>query len=74
MSSYYDERYVAMRGTQTGHTYADLSRYSRGMTAIRPARPLYGWRYTCECGESVRTNESKRDAIRLWRDHARYTA
>ena len=67
--SYYNERVYAKRPAVPGHSYADLSRYSRGMTPIRPARPLYGWRWTCECGADGRVNGPKSEGVSFWRDH-----
>lgn len=45
-------------------------RYSRGMTPIRPQRPLHGTEAICSCGWRHRFNEGKRAAVRAWKEHA----
>lgn len=71
MSGAYDETVYASRPAVPGHGWASLSRFPRGMTPIRPARPVYGWRWRCECGATDTVNEVKRIAVGYWRDHRR---
>jgi len=46
-----------------------LWRFNRGMTAIRPSRPQYGWEWRCPCGEHERVNGTKRECIGCALDH-----
>lgn len=39
-------------------------RYHRGMTPIRPSRPVYGYKLECKCGWSARINGQKREATK----------
>lgn len=55
-----------------GH-WPSFRRRSAGMTALRPARPLYATSVTCECGWSARgqATEGKRLAEQRHNDHLR---
>lgn len=65
--SYYDETIERTTGP-LGHRRARLERYRRGMS-IPWNRPVYGWRWSCECGATERTNARKREAIARFAMH-----
>lgn len=49
-----------------------LDRYPRGMTPIRPSRPVYGWTWECSCPEPEhRVNGTKRETLSWVRSHLR---
>lgn len=57
-----------------GEHPVSYSRYSRGMTPIRPQRTLYGYSARCRCGWSVRCNDGRRRAEQLYRQHLKDVA
>lgn len=52
------------------HELVSVGRFPRGMTVVAPARPLYGTRARCSCGEVFRINEAPsrggRKAVAAW--------
>lgn len=51
-----------------GHTVTGR-RSQRGMTALSPARPTYGYDLRCTCGWEGTTNEPKRASERVALEH-----
>lgn len=55
--------------TVTQHV-VKMTRYERGRTMITN-RTLYGYDLQCSCGWATRVNETKREAGRVAKDHAK---
>lgn len=51
------------------HTLERMFRFTRGMTPIRPQRPVYGWKFSCSCGLKVQVNGTKKEAIKSFKHH-----
>jgi hypothetical protein len=53
----------------TSHSVATYSRFIRGMTPIRPSRPIYGYKVRCSCGDVWQVNGGKADAVASFKLH-----
>jgi hypothetical protein len=63
------DKCFAYRPFVPGHLFAEMHRFSRGMTVMRPSHPVYGWVWKCECGEERKINGTVQEARRTWRSH-----